>query len=77
MENILRFILIFLPMAMLSGCYSIRDIDTRRIEPNCVRECTVSYSTCINGGPTFGFKTEILKACQDAFVVCTGTCPSR
>ncbi|MEO5345990.1 MAG: hypothetical protein H7834_06390 [Magnetococcus sp. YQC-9] len=76
MKN-LKTLLILSALTTLAGCYSIRDIDTHRLEPTCVRQCTTSYSTCVNGGPTFGFKTEILKACQDAFAVCANTCPLR
>lgn len=72
-----RFIGIVLT-ALLGGCaYSIKDVDTSKAEPSCVRQCTSSYSACVSGGPSIGFKTETLRACGDAYSVCVTNCPSR
>jgi len=69
--NILGFLL-------LSGCsYSILDIDVSKTEPNCARQCTETYSSCVSGGNQVGFKTETLRACKEAYSVCIKTCPAK
>ena len=63
---------------LLSGCaYSIKDIDVNEFEPECVRECSKSYSSCASQGNQVGFKTETLRACQESYQVCVQTCPSK
>ena len=63
---------------LLSGCaYSISDIDVSKTEPNCARECTKTYSSCVSGGNQVGFKTETLRACKEAYSVCINTCPAK
>lgn len=65
-------------VALLAGCASsIEDIDTSKAQPECVRQCTAPYSSCVSGGPAVGFKTETLRACRDAYSVCVKTCPAR
>jgi len=62
----------------ISGCaYSISEIDVSNYEPTCVRECSISYSDCVSKGPSVGLKTETLRACREAYVVCTNTCPAK
>jgi len=62
---------------VLSGCtYSIKDIDVSKIESNCARQCTVSYSSCVSGGNQIGFKTETLRACKEGYEACISTCPA-
>jgi len=63
---------------LLSGCaYSIKDIDVSKSEPGCVRQCTASYSSCVSQGNQIGFKTETLRACQEAYSICVNTCPAK
>ena len=65
-------------LVVLSGCaYSIKDVDVSKSEPNCVRECSKSYSQCASTGPAVGFKTETLRACKESYEVCISTCPSK
>jgi hypothetical protein len=65
-------------LAALSGCaHSIADIDVSKVEPNCTRQCTGTYSSCVSGGNQVGFKTETLRACRDAYEVCIKTCPAK
>lgn len=72
-----RFLGIVL-VALLTGCaYSIKDVDTSKAEPACVRQCTSSYSACVSGGPSIGFKTETLRACGEAYSICISSCPSK
>lgn len=60
------------------GCaYSIAEIDTSKKEPACVRQCLGSYSPCVSQGPSIGFKTETLRACKEAYVICLNTCPAK
>lgn len=62
----------------MGGCaYSIKDIDVSGLKPECVRECSTSYSSCVSQGNQVGFKTETLRACQESYVVCTNTCPAK
>ena len=62
----------------LYGCaYSIKDVDVSGKEPSCIRECAMSYSTCVSQGNQVGFKTETLRACRESYVVCTNTCPAQ
>jgi hypothetical protein len=70
--------LLLLALLPLAGCaYSIEDIDISKTEPACARQCTATYSSCIHGGPVVGAKTEILRACREAYSICTRTCPAK
>nr|CUV23533.1 exported protein of unknown function [Ralstonia solanacearum]CUV33079.1 exported protein of unknown function [Ralstonia solanacearum]CUV38714.1 exported protein of unknown function [Ralstonia solanacearum]CUV61276.1 exported protein of unknown function [Ralstonia solanacearum] len=62
---------------VLQGCaYSISDVDISHAQPECARQCTVTYSQCVSGGPAVGFKTETLRACHEAYAACVSTCKS-
>jgi len=72
------FTLVVLVVLILSGCaYSIQDIDVSKVESNCARQCTMSYSSCVSGGNQVGFKTETLRACKEGYEACIKTCPAR
>jgi len=63
---------------LLAGCASsIKDVDASKAAPACVRECTATYSACVAGGPSVGFKTELLRACSDAYAICIANCPAK
>jgi hypothetical protein len=63
---------------LCSGCsYSIKEINTSHLDPACVRECSKTYSDCVKGGPAMGSKFETLRACKEAYEICTGTCPAK
>ena len=71
-------ITIIVTTSLLSGCaYSISEIDVSKSEPSCVRQCSTAYSSCVSGGNQIGFKTETLRACQEAYKVCVQTCPAK
>jgi hypothetical protein len=71
-------LLIALCTAMLVACaYSIKDIDTSKVEPTCARQCTTTYSSCVSGGNQVGFKTETLRACREGYAACVSTCPAK
>lgn len=63
---------------ILGGCaYSIKDIDVSKVDSNCARQCSITYSSCVSGGNQVGFKTETLRACREAYEVCINTCPPK
>lgn len=67
-----------LVVSLIVGCaYSITDIDVSKSEPNCVRQCSAHYSSCVSQGNQVGFKTETLRACREAYAVCVQTCPTK
>jgi len=64
----MRTALALLAAAALAGCaYSIKDIDTSKIDQTCARQCTMTYSSCVSGGNRVGFKTETLRACREGY----------
>ena len=74
----MKRILILLSLAALSGCaYSISEIDISKTESVCARQCTTTYSQCVQGGPVIGSKMETLRACKEGFEMCIKTCPSK
>lgn len=75
----MRKIIALLVVAILvGGCaYSISRIDVSKVESNCARECTKTYSECISGGPKVGFNTETLRACKEMYQACIQTCPAK
>ena len=80
--NLLKFALTLVTIPLifiLSGCaYSISDIDVTKSDPSCVRQqCLANYSSCVSGGNQVGFKTETLRACQEAYKICVQTCPFK
>ena len=59
------------------GCaYSIKDIDTSKVDQTCARQCTMTYSSCVSAGNQIGFKTETLRACHEGYAACVNTCPA-
>jgi hypothetical protein len=78
MKTTTTLILTGLMSLLLVGCaYSISDIDLSKTEPTCARQCTTTYSQCIQSGPVVGFKTETLRACREAYAACVSTCPAK
>lgn len=75
----MKLLFIFFSALILTACaYSITDIDVSKADPACVRQqCLASYSPCVSGGNQVGFKTETLRACQEAYKVCVQTCPIK
>lgn len=74
----LRLIVGLAVVTALSSCaYSIKDIDVTKVQPECARHCTETYSSCIQGGPIIGSKMETLRACREAFAACVQTCPAK
>ena len=70
-------ILLVLPSTLAGCAYSIKDINVNNINPECVRECSKNYSSCISQGNQVGFKTETLRACKESYQVCIQTCPAE
>ena len=74
----MKRMLLILGLVTLSGCaYSIAEIDISKSEPICARQCTTTYSQCVQGGPVIGSKMETLRACKEGFEMCIKTCPSK
>lgn len=76
-EDIMKRHLLLLVVALLvlGGCaYRISEIPTAHLEPDCVRQCSQSYSDCVSRGNQVGFKTETLRACRDSYEICVNTC---
>ena len=70
--------ILLVALLVFSGCaYSISKIDISNTEPKCARECSNTYSQCVSGGPSVGFKTETLRACGEAYQICIKTCPRK
>jgi hypothetical protein len=77
MVNGIRIVVGLVALMSGAGCaYSIKDVDISRVQPDCARQCTVTYSSCIQTGPIIGSKMETLRACHDAYAVCIQTCPA-
>ncbi len=74
----MKIIIIVSVLSILTGCaYGIKDINVSGLEPECVRGCSTTYSSCVSQGNQIGLKTETLRACQESYVVCTNTCPTK
>lgn len=68
----------------LSGCagvvpqQSLGATDLSKKEPACVRECSTTYSACIQRAGTTDNRriaNDILRACGGALKICADTCP--
>ncbi len=69
--------MVVITAVMLAGCaYSIKDIDTSKVDQACARECTTAYSSCVSPSQ-IGFKTETLRACREGYEACVSTCPTQ
>lgn len=60
---------------VLGGCAlpNIKDVDTSKAQPDCVRQCAASYSGCVSTVR----QREVFQACHDAYQVCVNTCPAK
>lgn len=59
----------------LTGCASVADIDTSRLEPGCAQACTAHYSECLGKFTLFPIQAQ--HQCTDAMHLCAQSCPSR
>ena len=63
-------------VSALGGCTtaprSITEINVADKEPSCIRQCTISYSSCVSGGI---LQNNQLAACHDSYSACVSTCP--
>ena len=60
---------------LLDGCTlpNIKDVDTSKVQSDCVRQCTASYSGCVSTVR----EHVVFQACHDAYQVCVNTCPTK
>lgn len=73
----MKYLSIIALLALTNCAYSIKEVDTSKADPGCVRQCSQSYSSCASSGPVIGFKTETLRACKEAYEICINTCEPR
>ena len=80
-RNKMKKLIFLLVMAIfVSGCVTranIKDIDVSKVESNCARECTKSYSQCISRGSFNVYSSTLFEACKESYQVCIETCPSK
>lgn len=74
-----KLIYLFVMAILVSGCAhpNISKIDVTKVESNCARECTQSYSQCVSGGPKIGYSSAHFGACKEGYQACIQTCPSK
>jgi hypothetical protein len=62
---------------VLLGCTaSIKDIDIRQADPDCARQCTMAYSSCVSV-TSIGVPYTLRSACKESFEKCIQTCPNK
>lgn len=59
---------------LLAGCVGISDVDVKKVEPACARQCTNTYSACVSA-PSVGTPTGLYYQCKEALKLCLQTCP--
>ena len=62
-----------LSLITLFGCVSMNDIDVSKVQPECARQCTASYSQCATGFQTVSSQM----GCRDNLKLCVQTCPAK
>ena len=73
----MKKLLVFASLALSACSYSIKDIDTSKASPDCVRSCSTAYSQCASGGATIGSRYETLRACRESYEICINTCDRK
>ena len=64
-------------LLVLSGCTaSIKDIDISNADPDCARQCTITYSSCVSV-PAIGVPYTLRSACKESYEKCIQTCPIK
>jgi hypothetical protein len=62
---------------VLPGCTaSIKDVDISQADPDCARECTKAYSSCVSV-TAIGVPYTLRSACKESFEKCIQTCPAK
>ena len=62
---------------VLPGCTaSIKNIDISQADPDCARQCTVTYSSCVSV-TAIGVPYTLRSACKESFEKCIQTCPNK
>jgi len=62
---------------VLPGCTaSIKDVDISQADPDCARECTKAYSSCVSV-TAIGVPYTLRTACKESFEKCIQTCPVK
>lgn len=66
----------YLPCLLLAGCVGISDVDIKKAEPECARQCTTAYSACVSTS-SIGTPTALFYQCKEALKLCVQTCPAK
>jgi hypothetical protein len=73
----MKYLIIASLFLALSGCTaSIKDVDISQAEPDCARQCTTVYSSCVSV-TAIGVPYTLRSACKESFEKCIQTCPSK
>jgi len=76
-ESAMKFFVIASLFLVLSGCTaSIKDIDISQTDPDCARQCTMAYSSCVSV-TAIGVPYTLRSACKESFEKCVQTCPIK
>jgi hypothetical protein len=74
-ESAMKCFVIASLFLVLPGCTaSIKDVDISQADPDCVRQCTETYSSCVSV-TAIGVPYTLRSACKEAFEKCIQTCP--
>jgi len=80
-RNVILSVVLALLLSACAGAtpqQSLEAVDLKNKEPACVRECSTTYSACIQrAGITDNrlIANDILRACGGALKICADTCP--
>jgi len=73
----MKYLIIASLFLALSGCTaSIKDDDISQAEPDCERQCTTAYSSCLSR-PAVGVPYQLGGPCKESLEKCIQTCPSK
>lgn len=70
------FAVAILSTIFVSCTASIKDIDISQKDPDCARQCTINYSSCVSV-PAIGVPHTLRAACKESFEKCIQTCPGK
>lgn len=59
----------------VTGCASVADIDTSKMDATCAQSCTANYSTCLGKFTLFPIQAQ--HQCTAAMHLCANACPQR
>jgi hypothetical protein len=73
----MKTLLVVAMFLVLAGCTaSIKNVDISQADPDCARQCTIAYSSCVSGTDV-GVPYAKQSACKESFEKCIQTCPIK